>query len=580
MNKNLETAMNVRYLFVCAAMLLCGTLNAAETDVATLKADIKAGGEKAYQAADDLADAPADQAVPVLTSALDSKDVELQRRAVRSLAEFGDKAKAALPKLAPLLESPVPKIRAYAAHAIGEIGDKNIDSLPQLTQLITDEDALVRRNALEALLELKIDQEKSLPILVNVLENAEPGMVLPVLTEMAEQGERAIPRLKTALKNKRAAYWACLVAEAMGPKAAPLVPELGEVVSSNDDPGTRMHALIALGEIGPEAKPAMDAVVKALETDPIPGVKYSAAFALASMEAKEATSALRKASEGDDAFLALISYYAVAKLNPNDTMQAETAATFLVEAMKNKDPNVRAAAARCLTNLEVSPDLLEPILADALNDADPRVVGNITEAIVKMGPTALPEVIKGLEDEKLRWVSVSIIRRWGEAAPEAVQPLAEVLTVEDEGFQGEVLMAIGSIGEKAAGAMNAVKPFLKSDNRSLKLHALYALGKMGQGALPVKAEIMPLLSSDDNFTKFAAAWALAKIAPEDEAAAKEAVPVLTAALTETGDGYVPVEAAKALAMFGNKAKSALPALEKSAAAGNEAAAEAISTIGK
>ncbi|WP_158545318.1 HEAT repeat domain-containing protein [Bremerella cremea] len=571
--------MKARYMVLCAAMLFCGTLSAAEPDVAKLTSELKAGGEASYQAADDLADAPAAQAVPALTAALDSTDVELQRRAARSLAQFGKEAKSAVPKLSQLLDSPVPKLRAYAAYALGNIADNKLAALPKLIKLVADQDAMVRRNALEALLDLDVDSEVSLPILVNVLENSDPAMVLPVLNEMAEQGERAIPRLRKALKNERAAYWACLVAEAMGPKAAPLVPDLTEVLSSKD-PGTRMHALIALGEIGPAAKPALDAVVKALENDPVPAVKYSAAFALASMEAEKATDALKKAAEGEDAFLTLISYYAVAKLNPNDTMMAQTAATFLVEALKNEDANVRAAAAHCLVNLDTSPELLQPILADALRDADPRVVAKITDAIVKMGPKAMPEVLKGLQDEKLRWISVSIIRRWGEAAPEAVKPLSEQLSTEDEQYQGEVLMTIGAIGDKSAGALEAVKPFLKSDSRGLQLNALYAVGKMGQGALSAKDDIMPLLDSEDSFTKFAAAWALANIAPEDSAAAEKAVPILTLSLSETEQGYTPSEAAKALAMFGDKAKSALPALKKAADAGNESAAAAVETISK
>lgn len=571
--------MKARYLLLFAAMLFCGTLSAAEPDVAKLTTELKAGGDASYEAADELADAPADKAVPALTEALDSKDVELQRRAARSLAQFGKEADSAVPKLSSLLESPVPKLRAYAAYALGKIGDKDMAALPQLVKLVTDEDAMVRRNALEAMLDLNLDPDKSLPILVNVLENADPALVLPVLSEMAEKGEQALPRLRTALKNERAAYWACLIAEAMGPKAAPLVPELTEVLKSSD-PGTRMHALIALGEIGPEAKPAMEAVINALDSDTVPAVKYSAAFALASMEASKATDALKKAAEGEDAFLTLISYYAVAKLNPNDTMMAQTAATFLVEAMKSEDANVRAAAAHCLANLEASPDLLQPILADALRDADPRVVAKITDAIVKMGPQAMPEVVKGLQDEKLRWVSVSIIRRWGEAAPEAVAPLTEVLSTDDPQFQGEVLMAIGAIGDKAAGAVEAVKPFLAGESRGLKLNALYALGRMHQGALSAKGDIMPLLDSDDSFTKFAAAWALANIAPEDEEAAAKAVPILTESLAGTEEGYVPGEAAKALSMFGEKAKSALPALKKAADSGNEAAAEAIKAISK
>ncbi|MEW4452843.1 HEAT repeat domain-containing protein [Bremerella sp. JC817] len=580
MNTKLETAMSARLMFLCAAMLFCGTLSAAETDTQQLVADLKAGGDKAYAAADDLADAPAAEAIPALTAALDSDDEELQRRAARAIAQFGKEASSATPVLVKLLDSPLPKVRAYAAYAIGKIDTGSNKVVPQLIKLITDEDAMVRHEALEAMLEMDVDPNVSLPILVKVLENAEPAMVLPVLTEMAEKGEKALPRLKMALKNPKAAYWACLVAAEMGKTAAPVVPELAAVLD-NADAETRMHALIALGEIGPESKPALDRVIKTLDSDPVPAVKYSAAFALAAMEDQKASDALQKAAEGEDAFLTLMSYYALAKLHPEDKQKMATAATFLVEAMKNENPNVRAAAARCLANLGAPSSVVQPIIADALNDADPRVVVNITDAIVKMGPQILPKVAKGLQDEKMRWVSVTIIRRWGEAAPEAVAPLAEALTASDDPqFQAELLMTLGAIGEKSAGALEAITPFLKSDSRTLQLDALYALGRIGNGAVSAKADVMPLLTSEDGFTEFAAAWSLAHIAPEDEDVATKAIPVLVKHLNDTTQDYIPSEAAQALAMFGVKAKSALPQLKAAADAGNEAAAEAIKAISK
>ncbi|MEW4562970.1 HEAT repeat domain-containing protein [Bremerella sp. JC770] len=569
--------MSARYLFVCIALLLCGTLSAAEPDAGKLTADLKAGGDAAYQAADDLADAPAETAVPALTEALSSDDSELQRRAARALAQFGKDAHTATPVLSKLLDSPIPKVRAYAAYALGKIGNGSNKALPKLIKLITDEDPTVRREALEAMLEMDADPNVTLPIMVDVLDKADPAMVLPVLTEMAKEGEKAIPRLKTALKNEKAAYWACLVAAEMGPKAAPAVPELTAALDSKDVE-VRMHALIALGEIGPAAQPAASRVIKALQSDDVPAVKYSAAFALAAMEDAQATEALQKAAEGDDAFLSLMSYYAVAKLNPEDKQKMTTAATFLVEAMKNENPNVRAAAARCLANLGAPPEIVQPIIAEAMQDADPRVVVNITDAIVKMGPQVLPKVVKGLQDDKLKWVSVSIIRQWGEAAPEAVAPLTEALSVDDEQFQAEVLMALGAIGEKSAGAVQQIRPFLKSDSRTLQLDAMYALGRIGAGAISTKGEIEPMLSSDDPFTQFAAAWSLAHIAPEDDNVAAKAVPVLITHLTDTTQDYIPGEAAQALAMFGEKAKSALPALKKAAEGGNEAAAEAVKAI--
>ena len=84
-----------------------------------------------------------------------------------------------------------------------------------------------------------------------------------------------------------------------------------------------------------------------------------------------------------------------------------------------------------------------------------------------------------------------------------------------------------------------------------------------------------MLASDDSFTRFAAAWALAHIGPEDKDVAAQAVPVLTETLANSEDSFASHEAAKALALFGERAKSSLPQLREAAANGNEAAAEAL-----
>lgn len=573
--------MKFRYSLVGIALailsipVLAAPVQAAEPDTSQLIQQLQTGGEEAYAAADELAFAPADQAVPALIKSLSQEDVELQRRAARSLARFGSQAQAAIPELRKMLDAPVPKVRAYAAYALGEIGDARPETVSRLIEMIADEDAVVRRTALEALLELDTDPEQTFPALAHVLETADPQLILPVLSELADAGKGALPQLKRALGTEQGAYWAALIASEMGKDAAPVVPELTAALKHPDE-ATRMHVLIALGEIGPEAKPARDEVVEVLRTSTVPALQYSAAFALAAMEDPQATEALQKVAEGDDAFLSLMAYYAVAKLNPEDKEKAKTAATFLAESMKNENINIRAAAARGLANLNIAPEILEPILGEALKSADPLVVAHMEDAIVRMGPQAVPEVGQMLQNKEMRWSALAIIRRWGEAAPEITKPLQEALKAEDDpNFQAEVLLALGAVGSKAAGALEEIRPFLKSDSRELKLNAVYALGKIGPGALSAQEEVTALLASDDAFTRFAAAWALAHISPEDKDVAARAVPVLTETVANAGEGFASHEAAKALAMFGERAKSSIPQLREAAADGNEAAAEAL-----
>jgi len=566
-----------RLMLSCLVLLSMGGLVFAEdVDVTLLIKNLNSGTESAYDAADDLSDVATDEVVQALIATVDSEDVELSRRSIRALGKLGPAASPAVASLTKQLDSDSIQIRAYAAYALGEIGETNPEMIAKLIELVGHERPIVRRTVLKALLKLDVDPEVSLPIFVRMLENSDPSTVMTVLHQLADMGPQSIPRLKRALEHDRAAYWATLVAAEMGSDAAPLVPELTKALD-NKDPQTRMHALIALGEIGPESKPAMERGIELLNSDKAMSVKYAAAYALAAMEQPTATSALEEAAKHEDSFLKLMSIYAIAKLHPEDTEKTKTAAAYLIQAMSDENPNVRAAAARAIANLEISSNELRPMIKKALKDADPRVVANFQDAVVNMGVDVLPDVVGLLDDAELRWAAIRIIGQWGSEAGSASPSLKKLLAEEDEQLQAEVLMALGSLGESAGEVTGEIRPFVNSDSRVLQLNAMYALGRIGPAAAEAKADVLPLIASDDNFTKFAAAWTLAHIVPEDADAAAIAVPVLAKGL-EAEDEFISSEAAKSLGNFGSLAKSALPALKKAASAGNENATAAIKQV--
>ncbi|TWT39018.1 HEAT repeat domain-containing protein [Blastopirellula retiformator] len=529
-------------------------------------------GEAAVAAADALARQPedADKAVPALIAAMGSDNVELRWHAARALAEYETAAAPALAALTKGLDDPDAEVRAYSAYAIGEIGEKALPAVPALIQKITDKEAIVRRAAMGAVRKLPTDPNETLPLIANILDDADPSVVVPALHTLAEAGKKSLPVLKKALTTERGAYWACLIAGEMGPEAASAAPNLAEVLKSHKDPDTRMQAAVALGQIGAGAKPAVGQLAAALEADDSMAVRYASAYALGVIKDPASETALESASNSDDEFMHMLGEWGVARLHPEDQEAVEHAVEDLVEGMKSKNANVRAAAARCLTELDAPREMVAPVLLKALTDTDPTVVVHFREAIVSLGAKATPRLAKALEIEGLRMHALAILRRLGPDAKAAVPALIETLKVDDPQVQSEAMMVLGGLGAAAAPATDDIAKFLDSPTAGLQQSALYALGSIGPTAKATIPQIAPLLDSDVEFTKVAAGWAIAHIDSTSPAAAK-ATPVLTAALTE-GSDLVRLEAAKSLGMLGKQAASAKAALTKAA---NEDSSDAV-----
>ncbi|MCC9606084.1 HEAT repeat domain-containing protein [Blastopirellula sp. JC732] len=540
-------------------------------------------GADAVAAADALARNPedADKAVPALIAAMGSDDSELRWHAARALAEYETEAAPALAALTKGLDDPDMEVRAYSAYAIGEIGEKALPAVPALIKKITDKEAIVRRAAMGAVRKLPTDPNETLPLIAKILDESDPGVVVPALHTLAEAGKKSLPVLKKALTTERGAYWACLIAGEMGPEAESAAPNLAEVLKSHKDPDTRMQAAVALGQIGPGAKAAVGQLAASLEADDSMAVRYASAYALGMIKDSASETALESASASKDEFMHMLGEWGIARLHPEDKEAVEHAVEDLVEGMKSDNANVRAAAARCLAELDAPREMVAPVLLKALTETDPTVVVHFREAIVSLGPKATPRLAKALEIEGLRMHALSILRELGPDAKAAVPALIETLKVDDAEVQSETMMVLGGLGQSAAPATESIAKFLASPEAGLQQSALYALGTIGPSAKAAIPQITPLLDSDVEFTKVAAGWAIAHIDPTSDAAAKATI-VLAAALTE-GSDLVRLEAATSLGMFGKQAASAKAALTKAASddaseAVRAAAAEALTKV--
>ncbi|QDU95917.1 HEAT repeat domain-containing protein [Lignipirellula cremea] len=552
-----------------------------------------AGADSSVQiaAVDALGGAEGDQlaaAADALGVALKSDNVEIRWRAARSLGSLGQGVSAtAVPALTVSLTDDDAKVRAYSAYALGEMGEAARPAAPELVKQAIDGDPLVRRAVFGALRRIKPGLDVTIPLFTKVLAEADPAAVMPVLQTLADGGPEAVPALREALKNEKAAYWATLVLADLGPVAAPAVPELVALLEDKE-PVVRLQAILALGKIGPEAKAACPGLVKALENDKWESVQYAATYALATIGDKDSCeAAIRQAGLHGDDFQAVASAWALVQLNPNNEELKKKAVKLLVQALKNSNSHVRRAAARALFEIKASGEMIGPAIISALEDADPEVVSNAVRSIVALGPSIVDQVDEGLENDKLRMMTARILYRLGPDAADAVPELIEALEAagddkEDNDFREVAQFALGRIGAASAPAVEVLVDSLDSDDPEVQGSAIFALAKIGPGAQAALPALKEKLNSENRREKLLSAWAIMKIQTSDrKLLAPLAMPFLVEALTSDHE-FVRIEAAKALGELGPLAATAVPALEEAATDSSsdvrEAAAAAVAQI--
>lgn len=560
---------------VCFALaglccLAAGRLLAQDASVEALTAKVSnTDPQVALAALNDLErlGAGAKASVPAVIGALRSDDAQVRAEAGAVLAAIGPDAAAAVDALTAALADEVPEVRAYAAFALGQIGEAAEPAVETLLKAAFDTEPIVRRAAMRALRSLDRPGEADLPFIEKLLTEGDPSLIVQVLQSMSEYLQEGVPQLRAMLKKPTVAYWGAVLAADLGPKAAPAVPELTELLK-HAEPEVRLQVLIALGEIGPPSASAVPEILNALTNDELTGVRFAAAFALGTIGrgGEEVNHALVEAARTDEPMLKMLSLWALARLNPEEERVVRYAADTIAAGLTSEDPYLRSASARALADFKGHPDIVAPALIDALDDADPAVVGNALDALATLGPVILDKLDDVLQQDELRHFVTRLIYRMGDRAASTVPALVEALKEEPENeddvrFRAELQLALAGIGPAAAPAVPELIKSLSSKERDVRGTACYALGKIGDeaaAAVPELKRCVEELGPDDQLPFL---WTLLKLQPNDRELGEKAVPLLTAAL-DSPDPLVRAEAADALGQLGESAKPALEALRQ------------------
>jgi HEAT repeat protein len=231
------------------------------------------------KAVDALA-AKGSESVPLLLSALGSRDAGVRHWSAVALEELGNKSLPAANTLIKLLEDRDPAVRLAAARALGRIGSEVV---PRLAALISSKTAGIntRIGAATALGNASGAGEEAVRPLVDALHDRDRRVRAAATNGLSSMGAPAVTVLVAALDDENeTAYSAAGVA--LGRMGEVAVPALIKALES-PKVTVRYTACLALGKIGSGATSAVDALKKAAK-DPDSNVRFYAEQALRDIE--------------------------------------------------------------------------------------------------------------------------------------------------------------------------------------------------------------------------------------------------------------------------------------------------------
>jgi HEAT repeat protein len=288
------------------------------------------------------------------------QDEELQGLALLILSDLGDDASEAIPAVVKLIGSRNDELVREAHLFLAQMGKKSQIAEGALLKSLKDEKSKVRASAAYALIRIGAG-EQTMPILQEALSGTKDAHLQRIsawgivrLNPAEATVKSVVPILIGGLKDA----WPLVRRESaealaqLGPKASAAVSDLAAVYPQEKDPVLRNAQIRALAAIGPAAEPALTTILQAMN-DPAPYVRYSACYATGQIgpAASRAVPVLRNQIKGDDKFLAFVSSWALARIDPEQEGLADDIVPILKDYLEGHDSDVRIAALEALGEL-------------------------------------------------------------------------------------------------------------------------------------------------------------------------------------------------------------------------------------
>lgn len=247
-----------------------------------------------------------EHAVPALLKGLQDEDDNLRIAAAGALGAMGAEAQGAVPLLLHSLEDDDAEIRAAICDALGRIADAETQVAKRAQHTKATYSALLFFS--------KVDQNDRVQRAANA-----------ALTKIGRPGPEDVDVLLGILEDKNQPIFfrnaAAQVLGIVGPEANKGVTRLGRILKNREDPGVRVLAAYALGEIGADAKTERANLLAALK-DADPGLQVAAAYSLGEifagtrMTVPGLVPALQEAANSPEENVIAAARAALKKINP------------------------------------------------------------------------------------------------------------------------------------------------------------------------------------------------------------------------------------------------------------------------
>jgi HEAT repeat protein len=332
-------------------------------------------------------------AVPALERLLDKP--EYRDLAVTVLGEIGPAAKTAVPALVALLKSEDEKLRRESFIALATIGPAATFAVPELLKILRDPDAGLSRGGAAYVLG-HIGEPSCVPVLKKIL-NASPNTDPQVLRaaawslvmlqpENSQNGPIVLPYLTEALSSERplARKEALVAIGKLGDGGQPAAGALMQLAQNDLDTLVRSEALHALGMLPKISDEAMPIAIVALD-DHDPHVRNSARVLLGKMgtRARVAAARLKTGTREGATMDRTVAAWALARVAPS-VEHKKLAVPFMLQALPDPNPRVRAEAAHTLGLIGISRPEVIDALKTAAADHDQTVASAAKRALEQL----------------------------------------------------------------------------------------------------------------------------------------------------------------------------------------------------
>jgi HEAT repeat protein len=374
---------------------------------------------------------------------------------------------------------------------------------------LSDKDPQKRKNAAELLGNLPNLPKSAAPILKKALSSRDETVRFYACTGLGKLGEAAksaIPGLLKLIDADKAdsssdAGAAVKALSKLG-KTLPAVSDavLKRLKSTKKD-GTKDNAFKILGGLGADSEDAIAALLAGLSEKSYK-VRGSAQEALSKLGTKVIPSLLQKLEK--DGYSWTSDAFGILK-----KMEKEAIPSF-VKLLEHKDPKAREAAVLLLSSNRRDPQTAVKALQKAFKDPVLTVRRTAVREIGAYGwqaKSAIPELLKLLEDKELDKKSVISLGNIGAEAEKVVPSLVKMLkkyqvdkSLEKRAEYCQLLVDALSKFERKAEAATPVIVRILTETDSPPYYILHALQRIGRGAKAALPALEKVAQNKSNST--------------------------------------------------------------------------------